>query len=104
MIVDWLSDGQETTVRDRRYREEMKKERGRCEIGRGEEHFVEQRAVGNGAETSEEQLGARWVDRAEVAMIDLVPGRKFRPHWFELGIVRRGYVGIKAGALDFSFP
>src|SRR5438270_2577612 len=65
---------------------------------------MEQRVVGEPAQSGGAKLGAGWIDRAEIAVIDLVPGGKFRADGFELRIVRRVDVGIESGLLDFSFP
>src|SRR5438270_13729610 len=65
---------------------------------------MEQRVVGEPAQSGGAKLGAGWIDRAEIAVIDIVPGGKFRADGFELRIVRRVDVRIESSLLDFSFP
>src|SRR5687768_3206428 len=64
-------------VRVARGATEQTEKDGDCgKVSSGEEELVKQRAVGNSAERSEDQLGAGRVDRAEIAVIDLMPGGK----------------------------
>ncbi len=87
-----------------RYREETQEEGDGGEVSGGEEELVEQRAVGNSAERGEDQLGAGRVDRADIAVIDLIPGGKLRADRLQLRIIRRMDVRIETSLLDFSLP